>query len=232
MRLESAVASDIGKVRTRNEDAYLLLPEKGIFAVADGMGGHAAGDVASRTALESVSEISDGDVVSAVLRANRAVSERAQREPQLAGMGTTLTLLALQRDKNVALLGHVGDTRSYLFRAGKLQQLTRDHTVAQEMVDAGQLTKDTARNHPASSMLQRAIGTQSEVDVDFAEIDVQSADLFLLCSDGLTGMLSDGEIARILENEKPLQQLADELVEAANQRGGRDNITSLLVRVG
>jgi protein phosphatase len=233
--------TDPGRVRPGNEDAFLADGEAGLFAVADGMGGHAAGEVASRLAIEALPGLheagparpdtpADGRkwLASLVARANRAVYEAARSNPDQRGMGTTLTVLYIRPP--VACFAHVGDSRLYRFRDGRLQQLTRDHTWVQEQVDAGLLSPSQAQVHPHRSMLTRAIGIAEDVAVDSGDVDVEPGDVFLLASDGLSSMLSDEEIAGVLARDGALDAMADALIEAANARGGYDNITVVLVR--
>lgn len=258
----SAAGSDRGRVRDGNEDSLLHRPGDGLFAVADGMGGHAAGEVASRLAVEAVEEsLSDVGVLpaadrvtEAVEEANRRILRDADEHPGRSGMGTTLTALALVPDGRWRI-GHVGDSRAYLFRDGELRQLTTDHSWVGRKVAAGELTKEEARRHPMSSVLERALGTSRRVEVDVEEGRARPGDLFLLCSDGLTDMLPDSEIGSILRDatavhgeagadgsgegaggdgeppaDRALEELADRLVSAANRAGGRDNITVVLMR--
>ena len=235
MTLTAFGASDIGRARARNEDAFVIRTDIGLFAVADGMGGHAAGDVASRTAIDALTAAmtiaADESLIPAAVRlANLSVWERGQAEAAVAGMGSTLTVLLFSEDHTHATIGHVGDTRCYLLRKGTLEQLTRDHTSAQDLVDQGQLAKEAARGHPYSSMLHRAIGTKEDVDVDIVTTDVQTGDLFLLCSDGLSGLIAEDDLHAMIAQEKPLNEIVADLIEAANLRGGTDNITAVLVR--
>lgn len=230
MSISAFVRSDVGRVRTRNEDSFLIDASASLYAVADGMGGHAAGDVASQTAIAAfhAAFLETRSGMAAVKSANRAVFERAASEPEKSGMGTTLT--AVHLNGNAFFAAHVGDSRLYLLRNGILHQLTRDHTVAQDMIDKGALTKNTAMQHPMSSMLTRSLGLRAEVEVDVFEHNVVAGDLLLLCSDGLTGMLTDEDVAERLGQEKSLEDIADGLIDAANLRGGTDNITALLIR--
>jgi protein phosphatase len=232
MTITTAAMTDIGRLRARNEDSLLLEPAASLYAVADGMGGHAAGDVASQTAVAAFSAAfsETASVLAAMKSANRAVIERAAAEPDKAGMGTTMTALHLRGA--AMLVAHVGDSRLYRFRDRQLAQITRDHTVAQDMIDGGSLSRHAAMQHPASSMLTRSLGSRADVEVDVLEEATVPGDLLLLCSDGLTGMVTDQDIARIIGQEKALEKIAQELIEAANLRGGVDNITALLVRVG
>jgi protein phosphatase len=243
MKLEAAGRSDSGLIRARNEDAILLRPEHRLFAVADGMGGHLAGNVASRLAVETIdlqvkdAALHDADVrilaerlVQAAQVANRTIIERGRADPELEGMGTTLTALAFPQQQSACAIAHVGDSRAYLWRAGRLAQLTHDHTWVQSQVDAGRLAPEQARGHPYASVLSRVLGMPDEFETDRLIIDVQPGDVFLLCSDGLTGMLSNDEIAAVLERNPAVDGMAGDLIDEANQRGGLDNITALLVR--
>ena len=228
--------SHVGKVRKGNEDALLL--RDSVYAVADGMGGHLAGEVASATALEPVEQL-DGRIFQddtaavtalrdAVVAANERVSKLAQENPDYRGMGTTLTAALVEgRRLHVA---HVGDSRAYLLRDGQFSQLTDDHTLVQHLVDEGQITREEAAHHPQRSVVTRAIGVSEEVDVDSMSLELVPGDQLLLCSDGLTGVVDDRVIARtLLEIEDPDQAVAA-LIDLANEAGGPDNITVLLLR--
>jgi len=245
VRWEAAAATDVGRVRPQNEDAYLLRPDLHLYAVADGMGGHAAGEVASRLAIETLAEelaslppATPGPDVEAALRravqaANRAILERAAREPDKAGMGTTLTALRIVEQDDGApgyRIAHVGDSRAYRLRAGTLELLTRDHTWVQLEVERGTLTPELARVHPFASVLVRAVGIEPEAEPDLLRGRIEPGDLYLLCSDGLTTALEDRELKDLLDATAPLQPLARRLVDAANERGGPDNITVVLLR--
>jgi protein phosphatase len=232
MTIITAALTDTGRIRARNEDSFLIDPAASLYAVADGMGGHAAGDVASQTAVAAFSDAfaETRSPLIAMKSANRAVIERAQAESEKAGMGTTMTAVHILGKE--MLVAHVGDSRLYRLRQDALAQLTRDHTVAQDMIDSGALGKDAAMQHPANSMLTRALGTRADVVVDLLEEDLLTGDLLLLCSDGLTSMVTDDDLHSILRQEKPLERLAADLIEAANLRGGHDNITALLLRIG
>lgn len=209
--------SDVGRVRSRNEDAFVVRSDIGLFAVADGMGGHAAGDVASKTALDALANAmtiahDESRLARAIQLANIAVWEKARNEPDKAGMGTTLTAVVFSEERDHATIGHVGDTRSYLLRAGELRQLTRDHSIG-------------------GNLLTRAIGVGPDIEVDTERTDVKSGDIILICSDGLHGLVRDPDLHAILKQEKPIQEIANDLVESANLRGGLDNITAVLIRV-
>jgi len=241
MKLETFAATDRGQLRSNNEDTYLVLAHQGVFAVADGMGGHAAGEVASRLAIDSVAQLPvSGEIdlpdlrellTGAVTRANQTINEDGQRVLAHAGMGTTLTALSFTPDLHTAVLAHVGDSRAYRLRAGHLEQVTRDHTWVQEQIDSGALAPAQARSHHYAGVLTRALGTQEDVVVDTVELPVKAGDVYLLCSDGLSGMLTDRRIEEILLGGGGLQDLANQLIGEANALGGRDNITVVLVRV-
>lgn len=236
MRWDAAARTDRGLRRARNEDAFALHADAGVYAVADGMGGHAAGDVASRIAVETLERAvaaAPGAVperlADSVRDANRAIREHADANPETAEMGTTLTALALADAGFV--IAHVGDSRCYRLREDALEQLTTDHTWVQAQVDAGILSPEQARHHPFGSVLLRSLGSADDVEVDTLSGPVRPGDLFLLCSDGLTGMVDDADLAAMLRQPIPLDALAEQLVEAANLRGGVDNITVVLARV-
>ena len=231
MTLTAVALTDIGRIRNRNEDSFLLDPDASLFAVADGMGGHAAGDVASQTAIAAFAAAfsETRSLIVALQSANRAVIERGVAEPGKAGMGTTLTAVHIMGRS--MLVGHVGDSRLYRLRSHSLQQLTRDHTVAEEMIARGALTRIDAMQHPANSILTRSLGSRAEVEVDELREDLESGDVLLLCSDGLTAMVTDDELLTILAQSSSLEERARDLIGAANSRGGVDNITVLLIGV-
>ena len=225
--------SDTGRKRRRNEDAYVVRPP--LFAVADGMGGAQAGEVASEMAIDQfVEEREPGtpaekQLEEIALSANRKIWEMAQSDTRHAGMGTTLTAAMLD-GQNVAV-GHVGDSRLYLYRDGTLERMTRDHSLVEEFVRQGKLTPEQAEKHPQRSVITRALGPEGTVEVDTFRIPARDGDVYLLCSDGLSGMVSDDDLAAILGEGRPLDQTAAALVEAANDNGGRDNITAVLFRL-
>lgn len=217
-----------------------MIPERGIFVVADGMGGHAAGEVASDMAvryiareLDSLRGLSDDQVADrmrgAIRAANGAIFQRTLTEHDKRGMGTTVTALTLYESR--FLVGQVGDSRAYLLRDGRLTQITKDHSYVQEQVDAGYLTPEQARTHPYSNVITRCVGANSEVTPDIYAGAVKARDVFLLASDGLTGMLEDYELAAILSPERMPQDEVDSLIAEANRHGGLDNITTIIVRV-
>lgn len=231
MTLTAVALTDIGRIRHRNEDSFLLDQDASLFAVADGMGGHAAGDVASQTAIAAFAA-AFAETRSPRLSmhaANRAVIQRGLAESGRAGMGTTLTAMFITGTS--ALIAHVGDSRLYLMRDSVMVQLTRDHTVAEEMIERGSLNRLDAMQHPANSILTRSLGSRPEVQVDELQAKLEKGDVLLLCSDGLTAMVTDDAIADILQQERPLADRAAELIDAANRLGGLDNITVLLVEL-
>ena len=219
--------SDPGRRRRRNEDAYVVSPP--LFAVADGMGGAQAGELASRIAVEAMGEEAGTRgkerVTTQIREANRRIFARSSEDASASGMGTTMTA-ALVGDDGVVTIGHVGDSRAYLLRAGRLEQLTKDHSLVAELVRTGKLSAEEAEHHPQRSVITRALGTDPDVDVDTFTVDAQAGDLFLLCSDGLTTMVDDEEILRTVEGSRDdLEQAAQVLVRKANRGGGEDNIT-------
>jgi len=241
--LQVATASDPGQVRARNEDAVAARPDAGLVVVADGMGGHAAGDRASRLAVEEVLrglvDGGEGDpclrVEGAVRAAHHRVLSTADLSPEFRGMGTTLTVLLMERGRGCWVVGHVGDSRAYLFRRGVLRQVTRDHTWVQEQVDLGQLEPQAAAAHPLASLLLQAIGSGNEVVPQVVQETLQPGDLFLLCSDGLVRVVADRELEVALgaiggRDMERLQAAVDGLVTLANERGGPDNVTVALAR--
>ncbi len=242
LQLAHAAATDVGRVRDQNEDAWLAVPDGWLFAVADGMGGHAAGEVASRVAVETLAEelkgVSPRDVEAArseleraVLHAGRRIHEQSARVPERHGMGTTVTVLQFL-EAGRAVLAHVGDSRAYRLREGRLRRLTRDHTWVQQQMDRGLMSESGARRHPASSVLTRALGTAPQVSPDLSVVDWRPGDVFLLCSDGLTGPVAEADIERTLRESPDPQTAAAALVRLANDRGGPDNVTAVVVRTG
>jgi protein phosphatase len=230
MKVLAGFATDIGRVRQGNEDCYLV--ESPLFAVADGMGGHRGGEVASHLALDTVEAMhlrGEGTLADQVREANRAVFERSSKDRSVAGMGTTLTAALV--DGEGLHLAHVGDSRAYLLRAGSLRQLTDDHTLVNRMVKAGEITRAEAEVHPHRNVVTRSIGTEPDVPVDEQSVALLEGDRILLCSDGLTGMVTEDQIQAILESTDDAQQAADRLIRAANRAGGIDNITAVVLDV-
>ena len=232
MKLLTTALTDVGRVRSANEDSFVLDDAAGVFAVADGMGGHQAGEVASATAIDALrSGLQEGRALDDVIvSANTAVVSRASADPALRGMGTTLTAAVLD-DGPVLVIGHVGDSRAYLLRAGEFAQLTVDHSVVAELIAAGQLTEAEAEIDPRRAMITRALGIDVDVEVDLIPVTLVVGDRFLICSDGLTTMLRDDAVADVLRTETDRVRAATELVDAANEAGGVDNITVLLLDV-
>ena len=232
--VEHAGRTDVGRQRSANEDDFVLAPP--FFAVADGMGGAKAGEVASAMATEVFEGESDSGEpaetkLARMLReANKRIHDLAVADESHRGMGTTLTAAKVTGDE--ISLAHVGDSRAYRMRDGELEQLTKDHSLVAELERSGQITPEAAEHHPQRSIITRALGPEPEVEVDTYTVTGREGDLFLLCSDGLTSMISDEEIGSILRSADSLDAAADALVRAANQSGGRDNITVVLFRVG
>lgn len=234
--LRSGAATDVGRVRSNNQD-HLLVADP-LFAVADGMGGHVGGEVASLTAVEELlagfkeDRTADG-LAEAVRRANRAVWDRARRERDLRGMGTTMTAVALVQDGDDEVLAivNVGDSRAYLFRDNDLDQLTQDHSVPKELERAGRLSPEEAAVHPQHNVLTRALGVEQEVEVDSFEVIPYRGDRVLLASDGLFNEVEDSDIAGILRRVDDPDEAAQELVRMASENGGNDNITVVIVDV-
>ena len=228
MKINVAAATDIGLVRDHNEDAYLV--QEPLYVVADGMGGHLGGEVASATALETIARIvadeGIGALTDAVRQANRAVYERQATDVEVAGMGTTLTGVALEGSR--LTIAHVGDSRAYLLRGGKLRLLTQDHSLVGEMVREGNLTEAQARVHPRRSALTRALGISGDIEVDAFEVPVQAGDRIMLCTDGLSGMIEDRRLQDILKDGEAAETCAT-LVSEAIANGGLDNVTAVII---
>ena len=235
LRIEdAAVATDTGRQRNANEDSFFTRAP--LFVLADGMGGAQAGEVASKAAVaafeaELPSAPPERILEQTIKVANQAIHKQAQSDPNLAGMGTTTTAAILDPEAEEVAIGHVGDSRAYRFRAGKLEQLTRDHSLVEEMKRKGHLTEAQAEDHPQRSVITRALGPEPEVEVDLRTVPAQAGDVFLICSDGLTTMLSDEHIARILSRASSMAAAVRALVDEANRAGGRDNITVLLFQL-
>lgn len=239
MKLIAAACSDVGLRRQANEDSFATAPELGLYVVADGMGGHRAGKVASELATEHALraiQALQGATASpaeklrqAVSCANREVHHSAQADPELKGMGTTLVAVLATRER--VALAHVGDSRAYLVRGGRIRQLTDDHSLVAELVRRRQISEADAREHPHRHVLTRALGVASTTQPDLAELTPVPGDTFVLCSDGLTTHLRDAEILELVGADPDLQKCCDALVACANQRGGVDNVTVVLVRL-
>jgi PPM family protein phosphatase len=251
MKISYQAVTDVGRKRKGNEDSLFVNPEQKLYVVADGMGGHAAGEVASRVAVESINEfvcLTSGDeditwpfgldqtisfdgnrLKSAIQYANRKVLEATRERKEYTGMATTVVTVLV--DGEQANIAHVGDSRVYLVRGGDLRQLTTDHSWVNEQIESGAISADQARSHPLRNVVTRALGGKPELVVDLQVHKVESQDVLLLCSDGLTTMLPDAEIARILrDGGGDIDQAARALVDESNHKGGEDNITVLLVK--
>jgi serine/threonine protein phosphatase PrpC len=234
-RLECGSATDVGRVRTVNEDRFLVADS--LFAVADGLGGHQAGEVASKTAVEtlgsSFNEHTVDGLVDAVLKANHAVWQLARDNPDLQGMATTMTAVALvdEDDEERLALVNVGDSRAYLLQRGELEQLTEDHSLVEQLVREGRLTSEEAAIHPQRSIITRALGLDPDVEVDSWQLIPYQGDRLLLCSDGLTNEVTDDDIASTLRRVTDPGAAAQDLVEQARAHGGNDNITVVVVDV-
>lgn len=245
MRFRACGLSDVGRSRSHNEDHFEIVGDGRLCVVADGMGGHGHGDLASRIAVEAILEhvgdsvparVEDparrsGLLEGAINNAHRRLLERVAADEELLGMGTTTVVILV--DEGGAVVGHVGDSRAYRLRQGVLERLTEDHSWVNEQVRAGFLSEDQARSHPLKNVVTRALGGESGIQVDVGEVDVQPEDLYLLCSDGLTTMLRDEEIGERLRQvgEKTVEEICSRLVGDANERGGLDNVTVVLLAV-
>lgn len=250
MELKAVGLSHVGRQRQHNEDSFLVEGDAKLFLVADGMGGHAAGEIASRIAVDSITEFilhtkedegtwphayddhfrrTTNRLMAAVRLANTRVLEAMRKDARLRGMGTTV--VACLADEKYVAVAHVGDSRAYLVREGQLSRLTNDHSWVFEQVQAGMLTEAEAEKHPLRNVITRALGGALSVNPDAAEVESKPGDVYLLCSDGLTGMVPEDEILRLVtENASNLDQACQQLIDSANERGGLDNITAILVQ--
>jgi len=231
---DQAFRSDTGRQRNANEDSFFV--RSPIFVVADGMGGAQAGEVASKTAADAFDvDLPDGPpeqvLRETILNANRSIHELARNDPSRAGMGTTLTAAIVSAEREEVAIGHVGDSRAYRLRAGRLEQLTRDHSLVEEMRRKGQLTDAQAEDHPQRSIITRALGPEPEVEPDVHSVSAAPGDVFLICSDGLTTMLGEAQIGKLLSRATSMSAAVRALVDEANRAGGRDNITVLAFRL-
>lgn len=237
MHANAAAATHVGQIREGNEDAYLCID--GLYFVADGMGGHSAGEVASEIAVTTLSDlladvVTNGltadDLAAAVRHANTAILTEAMRDRAKAGMGTTLTGLAVaDAECRRALIANVGDSRTYLWRHGELRQITKDHSHVQSLVDRGAITRAEARVHYQRNIVLRAMGIDPDLEVDVFEVDIEDGDRFIVCSDGLVDEADDDAIEVVIRTSVSPQELADALVVLANDNGGRDNVTVVVV---
>jgi len=250
MEIKAYGLTHVGRQRQHNEDSYLVADEAKLFLVADGMGGHAAGEIASRIAVDSISEFilhtkeddgtwphaydehfkrSTNRLMAAVRLANTRVLEAMRKDARLRGMGTTV--VACLADGETMSVAHVGDSRAYMIRDNHLQRITNDHSWVFEQVQAGMLTEAEAEKHPLRNVITRALGGALQVNPDASEIEVKGGDVFLLCSDGLTGMVPEDEILKVVTQfTGDLEKACQKLIEEANERGGLDNVTAILVK--
>ena len=242
MQLSVAAGTDVGRIREGNEDSLYADAdrERGLFIVADGMGGHAAGEVASEMAVQIVArdltdvrDLTQAEagtrMADALKAANRAIYERTIQEAEKQGMGTTASCLLVGHGRYI--IGHIGDSRVYLLRDGVFRQVTKDHSYVQEQVDAGFLTPEQARYHPYSNVITRCVGANAAVEADVLTGEIRNGDLYLVASDGLTGMVEDPQLKRILESKQTPGRMVDSMITEANRRGGLDNITAIVVQV-
>jgi serine/threonine protein phosphatase PrpC len=253
MRLTHSGTTDVGRKRNHNEDAFLLLPEESLYCVADGMGGHASGEVASRIAVEEMSEFfrttgrddeatwpfkmdparayDENRLLTGVKLANVRIFERAATDPRLKGMGTTIVAAHVPKGGRTLLVGHVGDSRAYLFRKGALRQLTEDHSLLNDYRKSRALTAEEIAAFPHKNVIVRALGMKDTVEVDVVREELEDGDVVLLCSDGLSGMVPDARLAELVRaNAGDLRHAGQALVDAANEAGGADNVTCVLVQ--
>lgn len=256
MKIVSCGITDIGRKRQRNEDSYLVNDKIGLYIVADGMGGHAGGEFASKIAVSTVEEIIRGEdrvksnvptqsyldaneqsnvegleqerLKDAINRAGNMIVRRAFEDPELKGMGTTSTVMFISNER--AYIAHVGDSRAYCVREGEIIQITEDHSLVHEQLKSGLITEEEAKTHQLKNIITRSVGVQEEVEVDTVVWKIQVGDSYLLCSDGLSNMMQDEEMQELI-SKNDVEQGARELVDLANQRGGEDNITLILLKV-
>ncbi|OCL27930.1 serine/threonine protein phosphatase [Orenia metallireducens] len=232
--MKYGATSEVGKVRRENQDNYLVINKDSldIIVVADGMGGHQGGNVASSLAIKGIKEydFNHDSLKDSIKECIELVNQRIQQEglakEEYQGMGTTLTMGVIK--DRILIIGHIGDSRAYLFRDGKLQQLTNDHSYVGELLRNNIISQKEADNHPKKNLLLNALGVKEEIEADLFELDLESNDLILLCSDGLTNMLSDDKISEVLSENLDLQKKADKMALLANQQGGYDNITVVI----
>jgi PPM family protein phosphatase len=230
-------ATDVGQVRSVNQDSWMAKPDQAIYVVADGMGGHQGGEVASTMAVEIIGDeyraAGSDALVAALRRANDLIHDRGERDPGLRGMGTTAVVAAVvdgdEGDASQVVIANIGDSRAYLYRAGELEQLTDDHSMVADLVRQGRLSPEEAENHPQRNIVTRVLGVYEDIDVDLFPVDVARGDRFLLCSDGLFNEVGEEQIAAVLRRLDDPADAADELVRLANDSGGRDNITVLVL---
>ena len=251
MRIEVAGLSHVGMKRNHNEDSYLLLPDEMLFCVADGMGGHSSGEIASKIAVDELAEFfrltsrdleatwpfkmdktrnyDENRLATGIKLANVRIYERASADQKYKGMGTTI--VTVHYASNLAYVAHVGDSRVYSFRSGVLKQVTEDHSLLNDYLKAKKLSPEEIEAFPHKNVIVRALGMKDTVQVDVCRFEPQDGDIFLLCSDGLSGMVPDGEIAAMMASEQDLDRVCDRLISTANGNGGLDNVTVVAVRL-
>ncbi|MEQ8820751.1 MAG: Stp1/IreP family PP2C-type Ser/Thr phosphatase [Sumerlaeia bacterium] len=252
LQIQAAGLSDRGLKRGHNEDSLSVVPDIGLFIVADGMGGHNAGEVASRQAIESIVDFvrraegdddvtwpfprdeklsdSENSLVAAIKLANRDVCNLSVQHQEYSGMGTTLVAMFISPEDRELAIAHVGDSRCYRYRDGKLEQLTLDHSWVSEQLQKGIITEEEAKNHRWKNVITRALGNKMDVDVDVQIQKIRSHDLYLLCSDGLSSMVEDGQISDVIRQKPDLEDCIQGLIQSANSAGGLDNISVVMVR--
>ncbi len=242
MRYEAFAATDVGRKRSQNQDSVASYPHLGLFIVADGMGGHRGGEIASAISVKVIPEVIEKAmalpdwnpralVTEAIRTANRTIFERAIQQPQLRGMGTTTTTLLFKGDR--LTIGHVGDSRCYFLRNGAIWQATRDHSLVAEKLRAGLITRAEARTDRLRNVITRSVGFEAEVNVEVYEMNVQAGDVFLVCSDGLSGLLEDTQILQTMQGHffdaHDIKKAVAELIQGANSNGGDDNISAIVI---
>ncbi|MFN0063475.1 MAG: Stp1/IreP family PP2C-type Ser/Thr phosphatase [Myxococcaceae bacterium] len=250
MNIEVSGQTHVGMKRNHNEDSYLLMPEERLFCVADGMGGHSSGEIASRIAVEEIAEFfrftakdhdatwpfkmekgknyDENRLAVGIKLANTRIFERSNTDPRYRGMGTTLVCIHFTPD--AAYVGHVGDSRVYTFRNGILMQLTEDHSLLNDYMKAKKMTPEEIEAFPHKNVIVRALGMKDTVQVDVSRVDPKPGDVFLLCSDGLSGMVPDSQITEVLNSTSDLDRACEQLIGLANAAGGNDNVTCVLTR--
>lgn len=241
--IDAAGKSDIGKVRSTNQDAYHIgsfSPDAAWSVVCDGMGGANAGNVASLVAVGAISANMDRNydpnkpnssihnlITTAIINANALVYQKSKQSPDLAGMGTTAVLTVIKND--MAYIAHVGDSRAYHIKNTEIKQITKDHTMVQYLIENGEITPEEAKDHPKKHLITRAVGVEEGVSVDYNEFEIEKKDKVLICSDGLTNLVNEQEILSVVSENSSLSDAVDALVSLANERGGNDNITVVMM---
>ncbi|AKQ68042.1 serine/threonine phosphatase PrpC [Myxococcus hansupus] len=250
MRIEVAGSTHVGMKRNHNEDNFLMLPEEFLFCVADGMGGHSSGEIASRIAVDELGEFykltakdqdctwpfkmdkarnyDENRLATGIKLANARIFEKASSESKYKGMGTTI--VSVHFGQNGVYVGHVGDSRVYYFRGGALKQVTEDHSLLNDYLKAKKLSPEEVENFPHKNVIVRALGMKENVQVDVSRVEPQEDDVFLLCSDGLSGMVTDAQMQEILQRTPELEKACSQLIDMANAAGGNDNVTCVLAR--